>query len=90
MSVPSHHRSWFSRLLDRIDDRLSARADAAARMRSHSVTRVAGSRTKVYRNDALWDLVRELNDLTELDEAELEETEVDKAGEEVPTGEVAS
>lgn len=61
---PSHHKSWFTRLIDHLDDRLSARADAAAKARGHSVTRVRGSRTKVYRNDALWDLVRELDQLS--------------------------
>ena len=74
----SDQPSWFTRLLDRIDDRLSARADAAAQARGHSITRVRGSRTKVYRNDALWDMVRELNELAE----EVEEFE--EFEEEVP------
>jgi hypothetical protein len=71
---PSQHQSWLSRLIDRIDDRLSARADAAAKARGHSITRVRGSRTKVYRNDALWDMVRELNELEEYEKADEEIT----------------
>ena len=77
MSDQPSSKSWLTRLLDRIDDRLSARADAAAAQRGHTITRVRGSRTKAYRNDALWDMVRELNALSE--DVDLEESE-----EEVP------
>jgi hypothetical protein len=74
MSDQPARKSWLIRLLDRIDDRLSARADAAAQARGHSITPVRGSRTKAYRNDALWDMVRALNELSEYaeeyDEAE--------------------
>jgi hypothetical protein len=63
MSVSSTLRSALSRVLDLFDDRISTRADAAARARGHSITRIPGTRTKVYRNDALWDLVPELGNL---------------------------
>lgn len=65
MSDQPSRKSWLTRLLDRIDNRLSARADAAARARGHSINQVRGTRTKAYRNDALWDMVRELNELSE-------------------------
>jgi hypothetical protein len=78
MSDQPARTSWLTRLLDRIDDRLSARADAAAKARGHSITRVRGSRTKAYRNDALWDMVRELNELSE------EVEELDDFDEDVP------
>jgi hypothetical protein len=76
MSNQPSRKSWLTRLFDRIDDRLSARADAEAQARGHSITTVRGSRTKVYRNDALWDMVRELNELSEYDEYEEADEEV--------------
>ena len=79
---PSQHRSWFFRLIDWFDDRLSARADAAAEARGHSITRVRGSRTKAYRNDALWDMVRDLNELSdEVEDFEEADEIVAEAGE---------
>ena len=45
-------------LLDLLDRVISARADAEARRRGHTVTRVPGSRTHVYR-DPRWDARRQ-------------------------------
>lgn len=81
MSDQPFRKSWLTRLLDRIDDRLSARADAAAKARGHSITPVRGSRTKAYRNDALWDMVRELNELSEYDYEDADEEIPAEAGE---------
>jgi hypothetical protein len=77
---------FLNRLLDLFDDKISARADAAARARGHSVRKVPGTRIKVYRNDALWDLVRELDEIECHDD--VESGEDDHAAEDVAAGDL--
>lgn len=48
-----HRFNPFSRLLDMLDRLVSARADAEARRRGHTVTRVPGTRTHLY-HDPRW------------------------------------
>jgi hypothetical protein len=51
--VGGRNRSFPARLVDILDRWLSARADNRARARGHTITRVPGTRTQVYR-DPRW------------------------------------
>ena len=51
---PPARRGWWTRLLDRIDERVSGPIDDDARRRGWTVTVLPGTRTHVYR-DPRWD-----------------------------------
>lgn len=55
--VGSRRRGPVARLLDLIDDHITARADSLAREMELEITRIPGTRTHSYRNP-VWDLRR--------------------------------